>query len=94
MTLRKRWCSGTVISTDGWAVAFSGRATITYWDELSRVYASAEAPAVGKTWWLYAQDMRVGSENGPPLSDEPRRTLIIARIKEAGDYSGWTVEVH
>lgn len=93
MTLRKRWCSNTVISTDGWAIAFSGRSAIVYWDKISRVYVSAEALAVGMSWVLYPKDMYVGSLNGEPLADDARRGLIVDRIRAAFKFLHYKLEV-
>jgi hypothetical protein len=93
MTLRRRWCTGTIISSDGWAVKFVSRSMIAYWDKVSRVYVSAEAMADGKSWSLYPSDMRVGRERGKALMDDSRRATVVERIKAACEFSGYGLKV-
>lgn len=94
MPLRKRFCPATVISTDGWAFGYHGRSHVVYTDKISRVYVQVEPPTKGKLWWLYAEQMSIGSWDGVLLEDEARRALVLERVTAALEFSGYTVEIH
>jgi len=87
MTFRKRWCSRTVTSSDGYSVTFVGRSLIVYQEKKLRVYISADM-LVGKPpgWAFSLNDMSIGSEEGEELNDMKLCSLIGDRIKAVGAY--------
>ena len=96
MTFKKKWFSSKVESTEGFFVQPISRAQILYGDSEALVYVSAEwlSPADGRmTWALYPNDMRIGSQDGPQLRDEPRRKLIVERIQAVFDFRGWRLDL-
>jgi hypothetical protein len=92
MTLRKRWFSNKVVSTEGYYVEIVDRATILYKDAKGRVYVSAEKLATKLAWALYPEDMRVGSVRGKQLGDGTRRALIVERISAVFEFLGWRLD--
>lgn len=94
MSLRRRWCSGTVTSSDGFGVGFYGRSAIVYTDKISRVYVGADPGATANGLWsIYSDDMNIGRQNGPLLTDEVRRSLILSRISEVFRFLNYEFEI-
>ena len=94
MPLKKRWCSSTVTSSEGFAVRFRDRATIVYTDKISRVYVGAEpGETIRGLWTIYPGQMYVGSLNGPRLEDETRRLFVLSRVREVFEFLRYTYEV-
>lgn len=91
MSFRKVWFSNKIVSSDGYFVRRVGRSEILYGERRRLVSVSAEMLVDG--WVLYSDDMRMGSESGPPLDDPDLRALIVERIKAVFEWLGIRLEV-
>jgi hypothetical protein len=88
MSLRKKWFSSRVVSTEGFSVDIRGRNDVLYVEGDLRVYVYAEMSIATSTWALYPNDMRIGSRYGPLLNDEKLRSLILERVQSVFDFHG------
>jgi hypothetical protein len=90
-SFRKAWFSNKIVSSEGYFVRTVGRSEILYGERRRFVSVSAERLVDG--WALYSDDMRMGSESGPPLDDPDLRALIAERIKAVFEWLGIRLEV-
>lgn len=86
MNFRKRWCTSTVVSDEGYAVTFRGRSQIVYQEGSLRVYIEAEM-LFGRCDWAFSkEDMFLRGRKR--LKDVALRQRIADRVAAVCEYLG------
>jgi len=79
MNFKKRWCTSTITSNDGYAVTFRGRSQIIYQEAALRVFIDAERTHLKRYGWVFSKrDMFL--HGGKRLDDTKLQKKIADRI--------------
>jgi len=79
MNFKKRWCTSTITSGDGYAVTFRGRSQIIYQEAALRVFVEAERIHRKRYGWAFSRhDMFL--HGGKSLEDTKLQQKIADRI--------------